>query len=371
MKNLVIILCCCVLNSCNGQQNKDINIKSEKHMKDILKRQLQYGIPNYSNTYEYSSSDFEVIMPITKEGLKLHGLKFPSDDEFNSRIKIIFNRIIDSKSDSKYIYVNFLEKCDRTPIYFPNNIYAYFGLFVIKNDNYITESYALPQIIDYQKKFIDISIYENSLPKKSMFENREEVTRYLWKDEKNLVQQRKKNIDVLVNRNKYLFNDSKASLVWLKFNDQEFLESLVKTFGYVQDKDLLKWVLDRNLNDAEFDKVVFTKTCDNKYVFHKEIFEVMNLADTKSKEKYIAFLREHFPKVDKNNFSDETKIQALYCYYSTKLSGSVEASDVYSFFPRLNDEESEQEFKKNNYYNLSDFKELYNETRYSGVGPAE
>lgn len=154
---------------------------------------------------------------------------------------------------------------------------------------------------------------------------------------------------------------------WLKFNDEEFLERLVKTFGYVKDQDLLKWVLDRNLNDEEFDKILFTKTCDNKYVFHKEIFEVMNQADKNNKEKYIAFLKEHFPKVDKNNFSDETKIQALYCYYSTKLSGSIDALDVYSFFPSLNNEESEQEFKKSNYYNLPDFRELYKKTRY-GAG---
>lgn len=35
----------------------------------------------------------------------------------------------------------------------------------------------------------------------------------------------------IVHRNKYLFNDSQASLTWLINNDNLFLESLVKTFG--------------------------------------------------------------------------------------------------------------------------------------------
>jgi hypothetical protein len=162
-------------------------------------------------------------------------------------------------------------------------------------------------------------------------------------------------------------------LVWLKFNDQEFLESLVKTFGYVQDKDLLKWVLDRNLNDDEFDKILFTGTCDNKFVFHKEIFEVMAQADAKSKENYVQYLlaRIDLPKVDDLSFSDATKIKALYCYYATKFIGSIESSSIYSFFPKLQEEKYEDEFRKNNYYNLPDFKELYNDTKYGGIGLPE
>jgi hypothetical protein len=343
-------------------------------MEKILKKQLQYGIFNYSNPYVFSSSDLEIILPVTKAELKLNGFKFPSNDEFITKIRLIFNRTIDLKLDSKYIYINFWDKCDKNFIYHPSNMTDYFGIYAIKNENYITDGYALPQIIDYQKMFPDIIQYENNLPRTSVFEeNGEEVSRYLWKDQKGLLQDRQKNIQTLVNRNKYLFNDNKASLVWLKFNDQEFLESLVKTFGYVQDKDLLKWVLDRNLNDDEFDKLLFTRTCDNKFVFHKEIFEVMAQADAKSKENYIQYLlaRIDLPKVYDLSFSDATKIKALYCYYATKFLGSIESSNIYSFFPKLQDEKYEDEFRKNNYYNLPDFKELYNDTKYGGIGLPE
>lgn len=297
-----------------------------------------------------------------------------SNEKFNSKCKLIFNRVIDPNSDKNFLYINYFDKCDKKINFNPNNGIDYQGTYIIKNENFITEFFYIPELIDYKNEFPKASENENNILKSYKNKDGEEITVELWKDVENnkdlafsIKDQRKKNTETLINRNKYLFNESKASLVWLKFNDEEFLERLVKTFGYVKDQDLLKWVLDRNLNDEEFDKILFTKTCDNKYVFHKEIFEIMNQADKSNKEKYIAFLKEHFPKVDKNNFSDETKIQGLYCYYSTKLSGSIDILDVYSFFPRLNDEESEEEFKKNNYYNLSDFKELYKKTRY-GAG---
>ncbi|WP_433780651.1 hypothetical protein [Flavobacterium anhuiense] len=346
-------------------------------MEEILKNQLQYGRPNENNPYAFSSSDLAMILPITKAELKSKGFKFPSNDEFITKIKMVFGRTIDLKSESKYMYINFWDKCDKTFIYYPNNISDYFGIFVIKHDNYITDSYALPQIIDYQKMFPDIINYENSLPKtmKSLdggepFEGNGEVIRNFWKDEKNLVKQRYENLETLLNRNKYLFNDNKASLVWLKFHDDFFLDRLVKVFGYVQDKDLLKWVLDRNLNDDEFDKLLFTKTCDYKYIFHKEIFEVMTKADNKSKENYLLYLRgkTELPKVEDANFSDKAKIYALYCYYATKFTQSIDQGYVYNFFPKLNEKKYEDEFRKNNYYNIPDLKKMFEDTKNGGIG---
>jgi len=372
-------------------QNKNKNLKSDsndsqnelivysKNMEKILVSQLnrgqsksfgEKGLDTPVANEKFEISDLEATVEINKKNLISQGYKFVTTDKFNFKIKEIFGRTIDINSDKKFLYINYFDKCDKNFNYYPYDGTDYNGTYIVKNECFITDFYFIPELIDYQKEFPETVEIENNITI-TRSEGGEIINTKLWKDSKNLNSVRQKNIQTLVNRNKYLFNDNKASLVWLKFHDQEFLESLVKTFGYVGDPDLLKWVLDRNLKEEEFDKILFTKTCDNKYVFHKEIFEIMNQADKNNKEKYIAFLKEHFPKVDKNNFSDETKIQALYCYYSTKLSGSISVIDVYGFFPRLNDEESEQEFKKNNYYNLPDFKELYNETRYSGVGPAE
>lgn len=371
-------LCSCNGQSQNQKQNDIDNAKKNTQMEKFLKNQLEYGKPNENNPYVFTNSDLELILPITKAELKSRGFKFPSNDKFIAKIKMVFGRIIDLKLESKYIYINFLEKCSKNFIYHPNNIIDYFGIYAVKNDNYITDSYALPQIIDYQKMFPDIIHYENSLPKtvKSLdggepIKGNDEVSRYLWKDEKNLAKQRFENIETLVNRNKYLFNDSKASLVWLKFNDEYFLDCLVKVFGYVEDRDLLKWVLDRSLRDdksreEEFYRILVTQTCDNKYVFHKEVFEVMAKADAKSKKNYLDFLRGgiDLPKIDGLSFSEDARIKALYCYYATK----IDKNSMFSFFPKLDDEKYEEEFKRNNYYNLPDFKELYNDTRHGGIG---
>lgn len=377
-----MIIC---LFSCNTKQdnslaskteiNKDSITQDKMEIEKILEKQLRAGgYSNFHDTdyafYKYDKIDLEITLNPIKKILLNHGYKIINQDAFISKIQTIFGNV--SRYDDIF-YINNFDKCFKPkhinyydPDGFRKDLY-----FSVENE-IILNLYSLPEIIDYQKEYKEIAIKEDAFPTEIVKDgDNEKIYITKWKDIPDLVKNRKKNIEILVNRNKYLFNDSKASLVWLKFNDQYFLESLVKTFGYVKDQDLLKWVLDRSLKEEEFDKILFTKTCDNKYVFHKEIFEIMNQADKSNKEKYIAFLKEHFPKVDKNNFSDETKIQALYCYYSTKLSGSIDELDVYSFFPRLNDEESEQEFKKNNYYNVPDFKELYTETRYGGIGPAE
>nr|WP_294926160.1 hypothetical protein [uncultured Flavobacterium sp.] len=374
--------------SCNSDKKENLNVKSDsddsqnksivysKYLEKILISQLNRGqkqsfgeigldIPVANEKFEIS--DLEATVEIDKKNLISQGYKFVTTDKFSFKIKEIFGRTIDLNSDKKFLYINYFNKCDKNFNYYPYNGTDYNGTYIIKNEYFITDFYFIPELIDYQKEFPQTVEIENKIVT-TRSEGGEINNTQLWKDDKNLNSVRQKNIQTLVNRNKYLFNDNKASLDWLKFNDEEFLETLVKTFGYVKDQDLLKWVLDRNLNDEEFDKILFTKTCDNIYVFHKEIFEIMNQADKSSKEKYIAFLTEHFPKLDKKDFSEETRIHALYCYYSTKLLTSSDPSyEMYAFFPRLNDEESEEEFKKNNYYNLSDFRELYKKTRY-GAG---
>jgi len=371
MKNttLIIILIFC-LGSCQGQKKESL---TKNNITTILERQLEYGSPTFDNPYKYEKEDLEVIFPTTKKILDSSDFKFPSSIEFNDKIKKIFSRTIDLKLDSKYLYINFLDKCNRTFVYFLNNTFAYFGIYVIKNDNYITDSYAIPQIIDYKKDFSISLEYEKTL---SIFYNDEhgqQVEKRLWKDRKNLIFDRQNNIQTLVNRNKYLFNDNKSSLVWLKTHDAFFLESLIKTFGYVQDKDLLKWVLEKNLlkngedDVEEFAKILWTRNCDGKIEVHKEVFDFMLTQNEIEREKYAASLllfRDYYKNTGKDlSFSELTKIRAIVCYYGTKMSDNY----FYSFFPYLHSEKYAEEFKKNNYYDISDFKELYEDAKYGGI----
>jgi len=340
-------------------------------VKSVLIKQVDAGNDEvYGGFQDYNKEDLDALVIVVGSILKSSGFKTIDNKNFNSIIKKIFGRIIDDNSKNEYLKIETNDdgKCDKSLKFYPYTTDAQY-VYVVKG-KFITYFYPLPRIIDYLKLFPDVAKFEKEdIIIEDKIEN-VKTKASQWKDDlKYLAQTRQKNIQTLVNRNKYLFNDSKASLVWLKFNDEYFLESLVKVFGYMEDKDLLKWVLDRNLKEEEFEKMLYTKTCDNKYIFHKEIFEVMTQADDKSKKEYLLFLkgRIDFPKLHDLNFSEAAKIEALYCYYATKFTASIEQGDVYAFFPKLNDPKFEEEFRKNNYYNIPDFKELYNDTKLGGI----
>lgn len=374
-KNVTIFICSLftIISSCqkNDQKINPLTQAEKMELKEILKKQLENGASaDHGSFDDYTEKDLNVLISIENDILKRSGYIFLSQKQFSDKIKSIFNRIIDPTINSSFLKVDSSAPCDKK-IDFKVFTVDFPYIYVSKNNFYITHFLAIPEILNYESKYPELSYIETKDIYITDEIEKTEIKITKWKDVKNLEKRRQTNIQKLINRNKYLFNDNKASLVWLKFNDQQFLESLVKTFGYVQDKDLVKWVLDRNLKNEEFDKLLFTKTCDHKYVFHKEIFEVMEQADTKNKENYIMFLREHFPKIDNKNFTEQTKIDALYCYYATKFSENLDSFSSYSFFPRLKEEQFEQEFKQNNYYNLPDFKELYLEKRNGGIGQAE
>jgi hypothetical protein len=345
--------------------------------KNILKKQLEAG--NYlkeegldpTSKYKYSLDDYDIVSDDVMQNLKNQSFK---PKKFEEKILSVFG----IKANKYLVSIVLDSYCPPNDLLFYTSddgsgiMSSYKPLQIDFKRKALLEAFYIPEIIDYQKNYLDLFEEEKKMSRKLLLDGTS-YTIHKWMDNSDLSQKREKNIQTLVNRNKYLFNYSKASLVWLKFNDQEFLESLVKTFGYVQDKDLLKWVLDKNLKNDEFDKLLFTRTCDNKFVFHKEIFEVMAQADAIGKENYVQYLlaRIDLPKVDDLSFSDATKIKALYCYYATKFMGSIESSSIYSFFSKLQEEKYEDEFRKNNYYNLPDFKELYNDTKYGGIGLPE
>nr|WP_128414987.1 hypothetical protein [Flavobacterium sp. Root935] len=378
MKSIIMLIFSLftVILSCQRKDEKINKIKKMELSKieEILKKQLESGASaDYGSFDDYREEDLTTLIHIENNILKNSGYIFPSQNQFSDKINSIFNRVIDPTSTSSFLKVDLSIPCDKKidfKVWTPDYPYIY----ISKKRHFITNFLPIPEIINYEKEYPKLSYIEDKTfyAKDEIEQSKIEIRK--WKNVKNLEQNRQSNIQVLINRNKYLFNDSKASLVWLKFNDEYFLESLVKVFGYMEDKDLLKWVLDRSLSDdkskeEEFYKILVTKTCDNKYIFHKEVFEVMTQADDKSKKEYLLLLkgRIDLPKLHDLNFNEAAKIEALYCYYATKFTASIEQGDVYAFFPKLNDPKFEEEFRKNNYYNISDFKKLYDDTKNGGI----
>ena len=369
-KTILSIFTLLLLLSCKNEKenlNSSIFNNKEKNMfEEILKNQLLAGNSG-EYSYDYSTNDLDITLPILKNQLSTNNYKFPTKEDFVNKIYLIFQRKFDIISDSKFLYLNYLDKCNKDLLFSLNDRVNYDGTFVIKNDFFITDLYAIPLIVDYQKEYPKISIIEDQ-PLKVM-DNIEEADVEIgkWKDTDKLPEIRQKNIQIIINRNKYLFNDDKASFAWLKVNDAEFLEMLVKTFGYVEDKELTKFILDKNLKDnEEFGKVIWNKTCDGKLHFNDEVVTLIEVAPSKyteTVENYLGFLLNKDTELE---FSIKAEIMGKLAYYTTKAV-DPESNDYFKFFTFVGGEDFQEEFKKTNYYNIKDFQSIYEETKTGGV----
>ncbi|WP_238594281.1 hypothetical protein [Chryseobacterium indologenes] len=368
-------------SSAGLQFNQDVNT--------MLKKQLEYGIPSFDNPYKYSDKDLEVTTPILNQLLLDNGYKAISNEEFNNKIKQIFNRTIDKNSISKFLYINFIDKCDKELNFFPNDAENN-GIFVVKNQNFITDLYPLPTIIDYQKTYSEAAQEENLASKNYKDANGNEVKKYLWKDTSNLKEQRKKNIQTLIARNLYLFNDNKSQYKWLTLNDSYFMDGLVKTFGYTQDIDLLKWVIERtkfNKNDPQdYGKLFWVKQCDETVKIHANTFktlqEIYTPDITNDMSNQNRFLLDHIKGyleyfADFNNketgISKEDKVKILanivyfaeqYKYDKRFVSGYGDNSKMMGRLRFFLDQEEVNILQKNNYFNLPKFKEWWDNADY-------
>lgn len=355
------------------QFNQDINM--------MLKKQLEYGKPTFDNPYQYSEKDLEVTAPILSELLTDNGYKTPSGSEFNAKIKQIFNRIIDNNSKAQFLYVNFIDPCDKSLNYIPNNAENN-GLFIIKNLNFITDLYPIPSIIDYQKSYTETAQEENTSSKTFKDATGNEVNKYLWKDISNLKEQRKKNIQTLAARNMYLFNDNKSQYKWLILNDSYFMESLVKTFGYTEDSELLKWVIEKTKFDkndpSDYGKIFWTKDCDENIRLHANTFKVMQklyLPNDTSENRFILNqIKEYLEYLGDSNSTqkslkntDRLKIMANLAYFAEQYKYNPAYKDGSRIMGRLRfflSSDDLQIVQKNNYFNLPQFKEWWDNADY-------
>lgn len=387
MKTTILsILSVLLLIECKGQDenenhNKAVNMTS---IESVLKKQLLQGTHPFFDdgagggieitTTTFNVEELDAAAEIADNILQSNNYKRPTDADFKIKIKIIFNRMIDFNTSKKYLYLNYLDKCDKTLVQNTNNGIDFNGLYIVKNGNFITDFYKIPELIDYQKKYQTLSKTEDALPN-FYIDKGAKIVITKWKDIPSLSQTRSKNTLILANRNKYLFNSDKASFAWLKLHDGNFLESLVKIFGYVKDKELLQFVLKNNFKDKEaLNSILWNQKCDGTAQVNKEVFD---LVKTWSPQDLSVFshnvlevmlnLLKEIPEEKSANFSQKTRVLSLLAYYATK----TDPNKYYSFFPILNDPDFDAEFKKASYYNISDFKEIYEETRYGGIGPAE
>jgi hypothetical protein len=364
-------------------KENSITLLFNKNVSIMLEKQIECGKPSFDNPYQYSEKDLEITSPILTHLLTDNGYKQISNEKFIGKIKLIFNRIIDRNSSSNYLYINFLTKCNKATNYIPNNAENN-GVFVMKKLNFITELYPLPSIIEYQKAYAEVAQEENNISKTYNDANGNKVSKYLWKDVPNLKEIRKKNIQTIVARNMYLFNDNKAQFKWLILNDEYFMESLVKTFGYTEDSELLKWVVEKtkfNKNDPQdYGKLFWTKQCDGTLKLHANTFKVLqklyisgndpsdNRFILDNIKNYLEYLGD-IEKSQNENLTpiERVKIMSNLAYFAEQYNYDKNFNDDNKMMARLRyflSDKDVESLKKNNYFNLPKFKEWYDNADY-------
>ena len=371
MRISILLLSIFIINSCNGQEKKQNKEKNTtKTQNNMIEKELDINIiknllENQKNVeteenepeepYNLSKKDFEIAEKIIVKGLKNSGYKFPNQEEFNKKVNEIFR-------------IDKIKDCPRIDI--ENNEITIYGKAMDGQKSTLRDN-----------KFEPYSISENLfiLPSEKII-----MQMFLLKD---LIIIKEGNYIIniphfIIARNKYLFNNSQGDFVWLQFNDEYFLESLVKTFGYTSDKKLLDWYIKRNdiqkykNSIEEYLKVFYIKTCDNQFIIHKETFDLMD----SNPEKYSKEIQEVLDAIrlgeiqlENLNFTEKAKIVAYLLYFGEKHKEKTQMYFKFMgmFYEHSSEDEKKKydvEFKKNNYYNLPNFQKLWEEAKINGDG---
>ena len=348
MKKTIISIVFSLLFSCQNKTNDNIETNHltdielvKKHLKLQEKIDLSEDDTDINNLYHLTEFDMELGGKFVYQGLVQNGYKIPKKEDFDQRIKEIFdsgNCLYSAKRNhddfvTYFVYdKNFIKNLDEIEYdYTFDHIYVYPKLEII------TPLPLLGDILTINKDKINIHLSEQ-----------------------------------IIHRNKYLFNDDRASFVWLRSNDTWFLESLVKTFGYVEDKALLDFVLKENYKDlAELEKILISRSCGGKNRLNIEVFAVVKnwkkkeLSDFSIKigEMMAALIKKEEQGKSEIDFPELTKILSETAYHMSK----TDENSYYNFFPILNlTEKYREEIEKKNFYNNPDLKRVWEETKTGG-----
>ena len=351
-----------------------IENNQNERLRNILEKQVLNGYAVKENgldevsEYQYSIEDYQAAAYVSAEILKKNGVEILDNGAF----KIKINHIFKYKGSEQVINYLIEYNCPRKEMVFQldeNIIISNSNPFFIdKNYNILTEAYFLPFLIDYKKDFPKLYAKED----KNIIQEEKDRKTIKWKDLPNLSELRHMHQQKLIHRNKYLFNDDRASFVWLRSNDTWFLESLVKTFGYVEDKELLDFVLKRNYKDlAELEKIMINCPCGGKNRLNTEVFAVVKgwkkkeLSDFsfRIQELMYTLIKKEEQGKSEIDFPELTKILSETAYHMSK----TDENSYYNFFPILNlTEKYREEIEKKNFYNNPDLKKVWEETKTGG-----
>ena len=361
------------------QMTSCVNNKIKSKEESVLEKQLlkANSISNEVTTiqyYPYDKEDLEISIELLDSILKKNGYNLI--DDFDSKVKAVFGNI---KLFDNIYFLKTDNKCYNSNEILYNDSEGFkFNLYFSIDKKLMIGQYAIPELIDYRTKYPEISKIEDTISVTKKDKEGEDIYVTRWRDISDLKEQRKKNIETLVARNKYLFNDEKDSFDWLIKNDAFFMEQLVKRFGYTQDFELLEWVIKKTHYDKnspeDYGSLFWVKNCDSTIKLHSNTFKVLQklynvktayqiLEDIKG---YINYLGDE-EQSKKEELTEEQRIKILanIAYFGEQYKYTDDSP--YQMMGRLRYFLSDSQVDilvKNKYFNLPKFKEWWDKADY-------
>ena len=356
-----------------------VNNKIKSKEERVLEKQLlkANSISNEVTTiqyYPYDKEDLEISIELLDSILKKDGYNLI--DNFDSKVKAVFGNI---KLFDNIYFLKTDNKCyNSNEILYNDSDGFKFNLYFSIDKKLMIGQYAIPELIDYRTKYPEISKIEDTISVTKKDKEGEDIYVTRWRDISDLKEQRKKNIETLVARNKYLFNDDKDSFDWLIKNDAFFMEQLVKRFGYTQDFELLEWVIKKTHYDKnypeDYGSLFWVKNCDGSIKLHSNTFKILQklynvktayqiLEDIKG---YINYLGDE-EQSKKEELTEEQRIKILanIAYFGEQYKYTDDSP--YQMMGKLRYFLSDSQVDilvKNKYFNLPKFKEWWDKADY-------
>ena len=356
-----------------------VNNKIKSKEERVLEKQLlkANSISNEVTTiqyYPYDKEDLEISIELLDSILKKNGYNLI--DDFDSKVKAVFGNI---KLFDNIYFLKTDNKCYNSNEILYNDSEGFkFNLYFSIDKKLMIGQYAIPELIDYRTKYPEISKIEDTISVTKKDKEGEDIYVTRWRDISDLKEQRKKNIETLVARNKYLFNDEKDSFDWLIKNDAFFMEQLVKRFGYTQDFELLEWVIKKTHYDKnspeDYGSLFWVKNCDSTIKLHSNTFKVLQkLYNVKTayqiledRKGYINYLGDEEQSKEEDLTEEQRiKILANIVYFGEQYKYTDDSP--YQMMGRLRYFLSDSQVDiliKNKYFNLPKFKEWWDKADY-------
>lgn len=215
---------------------------------------------------QHTKESLKFELEIIPLWLKMHNYKFPSPQNFHEKIKMIFN-------------IDITKGCDNIEKY--NDYYIF-----IRNEDEMFDLTEDDLIFSIKDRFIYKIDRERLFAEYSFSEK----GYYFCISDKNF------------HYNNYLFNDSNASLTWLINNDIEFLEVLIREFGFDKNDKINKAVLNKNLklflktpsrNKNVMINLFARKRCDNTVEIRKNLMKYISYSSSKQYETPLDMLTSY------------------------------------------------------------------------------